>query len=232
MREMSRTIFVLILSALSLPSFSQSKGIKCTYISSMTVTKGFLELEEPARSVITERIKSDHKVYSLTIAGGRSLFVKEPESVDKMPLTVDVRQVFMNLSDSTHVAQSMYLNKLYVVSDRMKPMAWNMESAKEEVLGYSCYKATLVNENGLNTAWFTTEVPINHAPLGFNGLPGLVVRMTTPVYTLDLKNITEVSDASIEAPKEGISITDEDFDNLRKGNFQEFIKDKPVKVIK
>lgn len=214
-----------------LSSYSQAKGIKCTYVSTWNVTDGVLKLKENLRDIMLERMQTDHKVYSLTVANGQSIMVKEPESVDKMPLTVDVQRLYMDLNDSVSVKQSMYMDKLYVVKERLKTINWNIEKKQERVLGYTCYKATCKNENGENVAWFTTEIPISHAPLGFYGLPGLVIRIATPVYTLDLKDIVEVNHVKIEAPQKGISMTKDNFQKLKRGDFQELVRDKTVKLV-
>ena len=40
-----KTLITLILSIISIPLFSQSKGIRCIYSSSMEVSKGVYEME-------------------------------------------------------------------------------------------------------------------------------------------------------------------------------------------
>ena len=46
-------------------------------------------------------------------------------------------------------------------------------------------------------------------PLGYYGLPGLVVRIKIPVYTLDLQSITETDTPEMNIPKEGELITED-----------------------
>ena len=85
-----KTLITLILSIISIPLFSQPKGIKCIYSSSMEVKKGVYEIEnEIARNMVIRDFQEDKKIYSLTAVGNKYLFTKEPESVDKVPLMVD-----------------------------------------------------------------------------------------------------------------------------------------------
>lgn len=206
-----RIIVTLLISLISLLTFSQSKGLKCIYASVYPIKKGFYEIEnELVRKTILERAKSDRKIYSLTASNGVYLFKKEPESIDKMPLMVDRLNIYVNLNDSSKVTQSKYAEKLYVVKGKAAKLDWDIDGRAETILGRTCYKATLRQDSTV-TAWFTTDVPMACGPLGYYGLPGLVVRMTTPVYTLDLESIAEADNVVLKEPEEGIAVTEEEY---------------------
>ena len=54
-----KTLITLILSIISIPLFSQPKGIKCIYSSSMEVKKGVYEIEnEIARNMVIRDFQS------------------------------------------------------------------------------------------------------------------------------------------------------------------------------
>ena len=98
---MLRYTIALFLLILSLPAFSQLGGIKCTYVTTMDVKKGFMEIEDDmVRQIMLERLRDDKKLYSLTFADGKYLFCKEPESIDKMPLEIDVKSIYINFFSS------------------------------------------------------------------------------------------------------------------------------------
>lgn len=196
---------------ISILAFSQQKGTRCIYASVYPEKKGFYEIEnEFVRNTILERAKSDKKIYSLTARNGVYLFTKEPESIDKMPLMVDKLNIYVNLNDSSKVTQSRYAEKLYIVKGKAAKLDWDIGNNAETILGRTCYKATLRQDTTV-TAWFTTDVPMACGPLGYYGLPGLVVRMTTPVYTLNLESITEADNAVLKEPEEGTVITEEEY---------------------
>lgn len=216
-------ILITLMLFLSLPVFSQSKGIKCTYTSSMSVRKGFLKIpNEAVRKIVLERLKEDKKVYTLTSCDGKFLFTKEPSSVDKMPLEVDPRNIFIDFNDSTEIAQSDHNGQLYITKGKTDNFKWDISNMAENILGRTCYKATLQNDTTI-TVWFTTDIPFGCAPLGYHGLPGLVVRMITPVYTLDLQDIVSIDSVDIKAPESGKLIDKEKYKALVEGRMKDFL---------
>lgn len=66
-------------------------------------------------------------------------------------------------------------------------------------------------------AWFTPEIPVSFGPLGYYGLPGLIVELDTPHKQYVLQEINSHRDAlHIEAPKKGKETSREEFNALRK----------------
>ena len=110
----------------------------------MEVNKGVYEMEnEIAKKMVIRNIQEDKKIYSLTAVGNKYLFTKEPESVDKVPLMVDERNIYIDLDDSIKVTQSEFVNKLYIVKGHANRLDWDVEEKTENALGKICYKATL-----------------------------------------------------------------------------------------
>ena len=174
------------------------------------------------RDTILARAKADRKIYSLTAVNGIYLCTKEPSSVDKMPLMVDPRNIYVDLNDSIKVTQTFYVNKLYVVKSRAAKLDWDIEDKTETILGKICYKATLKQDPRI-TAWFTPEIPFACGPLGYYGLPGLVVRITTPAYTLSLESMTEVDNIELKEPTEGTGITEEEYSEKVDHNYKKLL---------
>ena len=174
------------------------------------------------RDTILARAKADRKIYSLTAVNGIYLCTKEPSSVDKMPLMVDPRNIYVDLNDSIKVTQTFYVNKLYVVKSRAAKLDWDIEDKTETILGKICYKATLKQDPRI-TAWFTPEIPFACAPLGYYGLPGLVVRLTTINYTLNLESMTEVDNIELKEPTEGTAITEEEYSEKVDHNYKKLL---------
>jgi len=58
------------------------------------------------------------------------------------------------------------------------PSEWEMLPEQDTILGFPCLKAA-TNYGGRHYfAWFTLEVPINDGPYVFQGLPGLILKVT------------------------------------------------------
>ena len=95
-----------------------------------------------------------------------------------------------------------------------KPKDWVLTDESKEIDGYLCYLATLqINDKKKLKFWYTPSIPIKHGPKGFNGLPGLILRIEDFRYTwtfikIDFDNYE--ADEIIE-PKEGELITEEEY---------------------
>ena len=218
-----RFFTTLLLSVIAISAFSQTKGIRGIYATTYPIKQGFYELENKiVRDTILARAKADRKIYSLTAVNGIYLCTKEPSSVDKMPLMVDPRNIYVDLNDSIKVTQTFYVNKLYVVKSRAAKLDWDIEDKTETILGKICYKATLKQDPRI-TAWFTPEIPFACGPLGYYGLPGLVVRLTTINYTLNLESMTEVDNIELKEPTEGTAITEEEYSEKVDHNYKKLL---------
>lgn len=218
-----RFFTTLLLSVIAISAFSQTKGIRGIYATTYPIKQGFYELENKiVRDTILARAKADRKIYSLTAVNGIYLCTKEPSSVDKMPLMVDPRNLYVDLNDSIKVTQTFYVNKLYVVKSRAAKLDWDIEDKTETILGKICYKATLKQDPRI-TAWFTPEIPFACGPLGYYGLPGLVVRLTTINYTLNLESMTEVDNIELKEPTKGTAITEEEYSEKVDHNYKKLL---------
>lgn len=74
-------------------------------------------------------------------------------------------------------------NKMYQVIDTTLMRNWNLTNETKKIEGYTCYKAELTqfNERAQNnyiiTAWYTPEIPAPFGPIGYGGLPGLILEL-------------------------------------------------------
>lgn len=64
---------------------------------------------------------------------------------------------------------------LRYVEDAVVPQ-WKIESETQEILGYTCQKATTKYLGRNYVAWFATQIPINSGPWKLRGLPGLILK--------------------------------------------------------
>lgn len=216
----------IILLFLSLSAIAQPKGIKCTYTTTKDVTPEFLNLEnETVRNILIDRIRKDKKVYTLTISNNCSLFRKEPTSIDKMPLEIDTQNIYVDWEKDKMIEQLLYHGKQYLISSNILKENWVISQQQDTINGYVCYKAEYTNAKNISyTAWFTPSIPINVAPFRHNGLPGLVVRLTSPVNTLNLVSIEEVKDCHINIPDKGIKISYSELDKRANKNLEDLLK--------
>lgn len=53
---------------------------------------------------------------------------------------------------------------------------WQIESETQEILGYTCQRATTKHLGRRYVAWFARQIPIDSGPWKLRGLPGLILR--------------------------------------------------------
>lgn len=64
---------------------------------------------------------------------------------------------------------------------------WKIENEKKKIGTYSCQKATLSFSGRQWEAWFSPEVAINNGPYIFNGLPGLIIKISDNKNNFDFE---------------------------------------------
>ena len=93
-------------------------------------------------------------------------------------------------------------NKTYLVKyDKM--LNWTLTNETKKIENYTCFKATIIQKNletgveFIREAWYTTEIPVPYGPVGFGGLPGLILELKTGKAIFTAKKI-------VLNPKKGI----------------------------
>ncbi len=68
---------------------------------------------------------------------------------------------------------------------------WQIHQESQQIAGLPCIKATTHYGGRDYTAWFTTQIPISDGPYIFNGLPGLILKVTDSDnwYKFEVKSI-------------------------------------------
>lgn len=126
------------------------------------------------------------------------------------------------------------LGKLFLVSGELEPYEWEMTSETKQIGRYTCYKAIakrettqirILESNGKKeeqkeiitqtiTAWYTPEIPVNHGPDDYWGLPGLIMEVSNGrVVLVCSKVVLNPKDATpIEIPTKGKKVTSEEYE--------------------
>jgi GLPGLI family protein len=111
---------------------------------------------------------------------------------------------------------------------------WVLSQETKKIKNYTCYKAvkkdSYVGRSGNTkyftvTAWYTPKIPYSYGPTKYNGLPGLILELTTNQATIYaskiwLKNVEK----TIKKPKKGIMITQNRYDSIQRGMAIDFSK--------
>lgn len=121
----------------------------------------------------------------------------------------------------------------FVVKSSIESDAWNLLNDTKKIGNYICYKATTIfvvnNSKGTFnhpvTAWYTTEIPVSFGPIGYGGLPGLIVELTIQDVKYKMEQITfnPKKKIIIKKPTKGKLVTEEEFNAIgaeAMGNFK------------
>ncbi len=74
-------------------------------------------------------------------------------------------------------------DSIYRVKYEDRMPKWNLHNKKKEIDGYVCYKATIDHTHHYTEdqftieAWYTPEIPVPYGPVGYGGLPGLILEL-------------------------------------------------------
>ncbi len=111
-------------------------------------------------------------------------------------------------------------HKFYKVEQPMK-MNWKLNTQKDTViLGYTCLKA-YVSYAGRNwVAWYSPQIPLSDGPYKFNGLPGLILKISDTkkqhCFTLNsIKKVTYNQPITLQSVS-FVDITAEDYNKIMK----------------
>ena len=190
---------------------AQSRPVRCEYEMRMEIPKGVLEAQQdPAvREIIRKQYEETTRTYVLACADGKYLFhcIREHEELSEVGA---VRTLYEDASRDLAVSVEK-AERLYLIEDTIPRHRWTITQESREIVGYPCTKAVT---DGAVEAWFTFDIPFSFGPLGYNGLPGLVVSLKRGPNVYTVSNLTFPDSLQIEKPTEGKKITRERFNRI------------------
>lgn len=146
---------------------------------------------------------------------------------------------YKNVSQKQLAQAQEFYGKRFLVKDQLLVIDWELGSESKEVGGYTCFKATAVvpkealewfnfswsdlpnpdddSEKDIKLcqveAWYTMQIPVQHGPAEFWGLPGLILEVSAENTTLLCSEIISnpKEKQKISPPKKGVVITINDY---------------------
>ncbi|MGQ2982749.1 GLPGLI family protein [Flavobacterium sp.] len=143
-------------------------------------------------------------------------------------------KTYHDLKNNFEIEEREIFGKEFLVTDTLQKREWKLENETKKIGSYTCYKATYtikrlpsktegVQDKAINltgspeemivTAWYAPEIPVNHGPGGYWGLPGLILSVSNDNITLLCSKLTlnpkEV--VELKMPNKGEKITEKEF---------------------
>ena len=181
------------------------------------------------QKMIQEQLRKQfQKEYKLTFNDAEAIW-KEEASLDKpqapsssgfsIVLSGNSDILYQNIKDQNYTQQSDLMGKQFLVQDKLEKPEWKLEKETKNIGQYTCFKATLTEEveersfqsvNGegeeevkkvekVTTAWYTLDIPVQHGPEDFWGLPGLILEVNDGKMAMMCTQV-------VINPKEGVTI--------------------------
>jgi GLPGLI family protein len=135
-----------------------------------------------------------------------------------------------------HQYDAPFDNKKYLIYMPFNEHEWIITKEKKTINNYLCFKAytkeeyDFPNPNGkiekiknIIVVWFTPEINYSFGPDGFDGLPGLVLEKQLGSFYFIASKIS-FKKSSIIMPKEGIIISNKEFNIKSDKAFKELLK--------
>jgi GLPGLI family protein len=140
---------------------------------------------------------------------------------------------YVNIQTNMKIHEKEAFGGQFLVTSNISDVKWKLYNETEKIGSYVCYKATtiyvVINSKGTFnhpvTAWYTSEIPVGFGPIGYGGLPGLIVELSIQNFKYQMEQITfnPKKKFKIKKPTKGKLVTEEEFNAIGKeamGNFK------------
>lgn len=236
MKSFKRMAFLISLGFMSFVNLAaQTDNIKCTYLATRVIPESVKQMEDiHIRELVIAKMQKERKTFAILFSDNKYLcFESNAESSDDIQTVGAANNIYIDLNADSIIAQKNILDKDFLIKDKYKTYEWTLTEEKKNINGKECIKA-IPQGNQNVTAWFTTEIPLSFGPMGYLGLPGLIVQLDTPTQSFLLQEIINLKEQPvIKAPSKGQIVTQDEFDKLQKEKMKSRgVESGKVKVIR
>ena len=255
MTKMKNILLIVVLFAFAKAYSQKIQGI-ATYKTQRSVdikldsTSGMNS--EMQKSIQEQLRKQFQKEFDLSFNNDEKLW-KENESISTpqapssgmvIMMTGNSDELYQNVNEKKYVKQSDMMGKLFLIEDALKKPEWKLEKETKNIWQYTCFKATLTEEieetimtdssddvektkeSRVTTAWYTLDIPVQHGPEDFWGLPGLILEVNDGKMAMMCTKVVLNPEAGvvIEAPSKGKKVTQAEYDDISEKKSKEMME--------
>lgn len=121
-------------------------------------------------------------------------------------------------------------NDYFLLTDFLTEVKWKITKDTMTIGNMICYKATSTKYSLRKikyerpiVAWFTLDIPVSYGPIGYNGLPGLILDLTIQNQVrFYAKKIEYNKSVTIKEPTKGKKMTEEEYEIMGRKNYEAF----------
>lgn len=122
-------------------------------------------------------------------------------------------EFYQNTKSGIWLKTSETTGKKYTVQDSID-FDWIVTKKTKIINRFTCFKAELPENGTIKEVWFTPQIPASFGPLGFGGLPGLIVELKRGTFVLSLVEISTNQPVNIKKPDFGKLISAEKYNKM------------------
>ncbi len=217
---MKKIIFIFVLFSITITNSQNKVKLRVVYNTKLGPSENYSSQNEKTFALQMKKYIEDVE-YKLEISGKTSIF----QTIKKMPLGNQFSNPIQKTKDKTvfYVDSIVFIEEInafdeyYLIIENSNQINWILTNEIKIIHGYKCYKASYTKSgtNPVNVvAWYAPKLPYQFGPNGYNGLPGLILKVIQNekfIYLVSSINWDE--DIFVIKPTTGIKITREDFNN-------------------
>lgn len=196
--------------------------------------------------------KQMEKEYTLTFDAVQSSY-KEDEKLDKPQAASGGFTFVMsgnsggitykNIQEKSYAREAEVFGKPFLIKDQLESKPWRLENETKKIGAYTAYKASYTEtyqtknlsigtkkdtmevqeKNRTVIAWFTPDIPVNHGPGLYWGLPGLILEVNdgSTILICDRIVLNPKEDVKVEFPKKGKTVTQAEYEKMQDEKLKE-----------
>ena len=154
-----------------------------------------------------------------------SAFIQEDGAHVEIIAKKASNETYYDLAKDHLVQKTDFMDRTFLIKGDIEAKSWKILPETKEILGYTCSKATYMEDSTMFVAWYTTQLPSKIGPNRFIGLPGAILEVGTEdgERTITATNVelgTDYSD-KIVPPKKGKEISQAEFNKIKEEKFKE-----------
>ncbi|MGV8945787.1 MAG: GLPGLI family protein [Lutibacter sp.] len=240
---------IIILSVLLFTAVidAQNSKVYVTYkkdLLNYSINNNDVEKQKTMKSIMDELKNSSNSLrYNLLINDHESFFLLEENLVidtDEQSLRFIVNagdtggDFYMNSKTKEIIRSKSLYGETFNIIANIDSMKWELTNERKMIGNFNCYKAVTIkvveNSKGIFNhnveAWYAPEIPFGFGPVGYGGLPGLIIEIqyqNVRFYASKIELNTK-KDTKIVKPTKGKEVTKEEYNEITKKMANDFMK--------
>jgi len=141
------------------------------------------------------------------------------EKIDMASIKANqIGKIYTNFKTREIIQQKETLGEVFRIKSSLEDYHWQLINKKIKFGKYTVYKAIYKDNkkriNKTTEAWYAPEIKTSTGPLGFGGLPGLIVILKNDIFTYYLERLIPIFENEILLSKKGKLVSLKEYDSI------------------